>query len=446
MRGYAHKLMIKRLLIPLLLIIVLLPASAFAAKRSHHHSSSRSGKRVRTMPISMRSHRHLRSVFVPSAGIVVENMQGDILMAEDSDAHFNPASVMKVATSLVALEKLGYDYRFPTEFYTNGQVNEEGILQGDLIVNGSADPDFLCDNTFLVIDKLHNLGIKAINGDLVVLSPFYLNRDASTTHSAQQLLSLFQGRGWSSWVNKNWADYCISQGRAGESFVGLEFTGHVRVDQELDANAQHILTHQSRPLADILKIQNNHSSNFMAEAIGRYIGGPTVIEQFLAKKVGITKDEINVVTASGLGTNWITPKATIKLMRSFYSSVTNHSYRIEDLLPAAGVDEGTLEQRFTREDLRGSVVAKTGTLGGHNVSALAGFAYTKEQGVIIFAILNRDIIGRARSKQDDLVGNIIYQCGGPSDQVRQTPLPLYNAKVVVDPNFVSKVEKSTPRF
>ncbi|KAF0189700.1 MAG: D-alanyl-D-alanine carboxypeptidase / D-alanyl-D-alanine-endopeptidase [bacterium] len=104
----------------------------------------------------------------------------------------------------------------------------------------------------------------------------------------------------------------------------------------------------------------------------------------------------------------------LKLLRRFYESVNRNGKKLDDLLPAAGVDEGTLDERFTEEALRGSVVAKTGTLMRQRASALVGVAYTKEKGPIFFVLLDKDEVTHARRHQDQLVTDMIYQYGGPS--------------------------------
>ena len=49
-------------------------------------------------------------------GVLIETLDGQqTLASENADSLFNPASVMKLATSLVALSTLGPDYRYRTD-------------------------------------------------------------------------------------------------------------------------------------------------------------------------------------------------------------------------------------------------------------------------------------------------------------------------------------------
>jgi len=62
-----------------------------------------------------------------------------------------------------------------------------------------------------------------------------------------------------------------------------------------------------------------------------------------------------------------------------------------------------------------AVIGKTGTLpatdGG--VSTLAGFIYTRERGVLLFAIFNtQGNVNTFRKLQDSLIKDLISECGG----------------------------------
>lgn len=399
----------------LLLILICFPSDSFAAKKKAKGLSSKSTQ-VKQVKYKTKRVVRVRRVFTPVNGILFQTLKGDVLLEQNSQQYFNPASVMKIATSFAALEQLGYDYRFRTDIYTNGKIDQEGNLNGDLIIAGSGDPAMFSENIFLMFDKLSSLGVKRVTGDLLVTTPFYLNFDYSAQRSALQVKSISSAKRWTKYMQEAWTRYAQEENKPDAVFSGIEIDGQARAIsfEELPAEKQLLLTHQSRTLSDILKIQNDFSSNFMAEAIGRQLGGSQAIENFLLEKVGINSNEVQVVSASGLGENKITPAATLQLLRHFYESVKSNGKRLDNLLPLAGVDEGTLDERFTDSELRGSVVAKTGTLPRQRVSALVGVAYTKEKGPVFFVLLDRDEVMHARHQQDKLVTDMIYQCGGPS--------------------------------
>ncbi len=87
-----------------------------------------------------------------------------------------------------------------------------------------------------------------------------------------------------------------------------------------------------------------------------------------------------------------------------------------DILPVAGIDPGTLKERFSGMAWRGSVIAKTGTLvrtdGG--ASALVGQLKAANGEVLLFVIMNqRGSVPRFRENQDYLVMLIQNTRGGP---------------------------------
>ena len=153
--------------------------------------------------------------------------------------------------------------------------------------------------------------------------------------------------------------------------------------------------------------------------IGSMVGGPPAVERFLKNDVGLQDEECRIVTSSGLGSNQISPRATVQILRKLTVYLQKYGLGLERMLPVAGIDDGTLERRFT-DAYRGSVVAKTGTLSG--VSALAGIAYTRSRGPLFFVIYNRGgSSSRFRIAQDETIKKLITLYGGPAP-VRYTPM------------------------
>lgn len=78
----------------------------------------------------------------------------------------NPASTMKLVTTLAALELLGPQYRWKTNVYTNGSISG-GVLQGDLIWQGGGDPKLVPEELSKMMASIRQLGIQQIEGDLI---------------------------------------------------------------------------------------------------------------------------------------------------------------------------------------------------------------------------------------------------------------------------------------
>ncbi len=78
-----------------------------------------------------------------------------------------PASVIKVLTTYAALLKLGFDYRWPTQFYRNGTL-KNGVLHGDLIVKGFGDPTLNADDLDDIVAQIKAAGIRKITGNIII--------------------------------------------------------------------------------------------------------------------------------------------------------------------------------------------------------------------------------------------------------------------------------------
>jgi len=75
-------------------------------------------------------------------GIYIQDVDsGRILYRLNEDKTLLPASNQKLLTTATALDVLGSAYRYQTTLYLNGEI-EEGVLRGDLIIEGSGDPTF----------------------------------------------------------------------------------------------------------------------------------------------------------------------------------------------------------------------------------------------------------------------------------------------------------------
>jgi D-alanyl-D-alanine carboxypeptidase/D-alanyl-D-alanine-endopeptidase (penicillin-binding protein 4) len=134
-------------------------------------------------------------------GVLFETLDGEKLLSYNVDCPFNPASVVKLATSVVAIERLGVDYRYGTGFYTNGRFSPEtGELVGDLVVVGAADPMMTTENAFLVAKELRSRGVTRVTGNLVVKGPLYLNFSKDRPAAGRTLKSALDVELWTSTI------------------------------------------------------------------------------------------------------------------------------------------------------------------------------------------------------------------------------------------------------
>ncbi len=99
--------------------------------------------------------------------VVEEAGTGTPLLRHRADRAVNPASVMKLVTTLAALETLGPGWSWKTPVYVEGTVRE-GVLQGNLHIQGQGDPKLVAERLWLLLRRVQGLGIRQITGDIVL--------------------------------------------------------------------------------------------------------------------------------------------------------------------------------------------------------------------------------------------------------------------------------------
>ncbi|APC06799.1 D-alanyl-D-alanine carboxypeptidase [Polynucleobacter asymbioticus] len=77
----------------------------------------------------------------------------------------NPASTMKVLTTLSSLDILGPQYRWRTNVYTDGVIHQ-GTLKGNIYLQGTGDPKLVPEELAKLMKDLQGLGIQKIDGNL----------------------------------------------------------------------------------------------------------------------------------------------------------------------------------------------------------------------------------------------------------------------------------------
>ncbi len=77
----------------------------------------------------------------------------------------NPASTMKLLTTLAGLDILGPHYRWRTNIFTDGVIRQ-GVLKGNLYLQGAGDPKLIPEELAKLMKSLQELGIQKIDGNL----------------------------------------------------------------------------------------------------------------------------------------------------------------------------------------------------------------------------------------------------------------------------------------
>ena len=134
----------------------------------------------------------------------------------------NPASTIKLITSLIFLEKAGEKHQFETRIGYRGSINKDGTLDGDIIIWGNGDPSFASarygeSNRLDVLLKeaifsIQKTGITCIDGNIIVDASFYGSDCTPPNWQLNDLGNYYAAGVWS--VNANENAYKISFDRS----------------------------------------------------------------------------------------------------------------------------------------------------------------------------------------------------------------------------------------
>ncbi len=379
----------------------------------------------------------------PSLLFHAEGTAGPPLATQGEQSAFNPASLVKIGTTLWALERLGATYRFETTFIAQGRLDEaSGTLEGDLRVEGGGDPDFHSENAFLVAAALNRLGIREVQGELILVGDFWIGWEGGTARRLaepearraemnRRLRRALDPKLWGAEEKRAWREMIARRGLGPETPASVWVRGRAGAAQERKPRSHDrtlLVVHRSNPLANVLRRFNVYSNNDI-ERLESHLGSVTEFEAFVAERSGRPREEISFTTLSGLGRNRLTPQLVVSLLGELEVESRKQGLGIAEVLPVAGCDKGTLDNYsgLSTGSPAGSVVAKTGTLtttdGG--VAALAGFA-TTASGRIAFCVAAPRAGGRlreARREQERWLLDLIEAQGGGRPSACPLPLP-----------------------
>lgn len=143
---------------------------------------------------------------------VVSLKDGRVIAARDAQKLFTPASVQKIITSIVALDKLGADFRWQTRVFSKEKI-ENGTLSGDLILYGQGAPDLSGEGIENLVNQLKAKGLQNIKGDIIG-DESYFTGDAIGDGWAWNELQWYYGAAASALsINKNLVNVSLQDGK-----------------------------------------------------------------------------------------------------------------------------------------------------------------------------------------------------------------------------------------
>lgn len=104
-------------------------------------------------------------------GIVVAplypSVPGQRFLELNATRPLQPASTLKLLTTLAGLELLGPAWRGRTRLLATGPI-EHGVLQGDLVLEGGADMDLSAEALQALLRKVRDRGVQTVRGNLIL--------------------------------------------------------------------------------------------------------------------------------------------------------------------------------------------------------------------------------------------------------------------------------------
>ncbi|HEY9603542.1 MAG TPA: D-alanyl-D-alanine carboxypeptidase [Allocoleopsis sp.] len=334
-----------------------------------------------------------QGMWIQAGNTLLANHQGTVPLPA--------ASLTKVATSLAALSTFGPDHQFITAIGTTGAI-QNGVLKGDLVVQGGEDPFFVWEEAFALGNLLNQMGIRQVTGNLIVTDKFYMNYESNALKSGNLLKQGLNARIWSPAAQTQYQTL-----PPGTPKPQVAIAGSVQLASSTPSNVKPLVRHYSFPLAELLKKMNQYSNNKMAETIANSVGGAKVVAYKAAQLAGVPQSEILLVNGSGLSPlNRISPRAVCAMFLALERYLQPHNMTVGDLFAIVGQDEGILNHR----KIPPLAVVKSGSL--NTVSALAGALPTQRQGTVWFATMNGgNNLEGFRTQQEALLQGFVSQWG-----------------------------------
>jgi D-alanyl-D-alanine carboxypeptidase/D-alanyl-D-alanine-endopeptidase (penicillin-binding protein 4) len=342
------------------------------------------------------------------------------------------ASNMKLFTTATALARLGPDSRIPTRVLSSGTIEKNGVLQGNLYLQGGGDPALgtpsfydrfqagLGTDLLALVPQIGEAGIRSVTGRLYADDTIFdrLRGVADSGYATSGYIGPLSGLAFDAGYSGPGASGFAADPAKLASSTLAEALGSagigVKPQVALAAapkTAEQIAVVRSPPLTRLVNLTDVYSDNFFAEMLIKLLGarfggegstaaGAGVVAQF-AREHG---SGVHAVDGSGLTRSGrASPAQVVTLLRSMETTEAGEEL-IQDMALAG--HEGTVADRMHGTAAYGRCRTKTGTLTG--VSNLSGYCFNRDGKTMIFSILMGSVgnLTLAHYEQDRIAGAV----------------------------------------
>jgi serine-type D-Ala-D-Ala carboxypeptidase/endopeptidase (penicillin-binding protein 4) len=409
----------KKLLLPALAVCVVLLAFA--------------GPAAATTPCAQMQKWLKQGGGASSGLLVVDAETEEVVCASGATKQLPLASNTKLFTTSTALAKLGPESTITTKVFTDGTIDENGVLHGSLYLKGAGDPTLgtpafydsylagLGTNIFALVPQLKRAGITSVTGRLYGDDTIFdRKRGVAASHYATSVEigplsgldfnSGFAGNTSSSHFSSDPAKLATQTLDNSMRHSGITISPTIAL-APTPADAKPIAVIHSPPLSEIVNTTDVYSDNFFAEMLEKLLGarfgaagttaaGTKVVEAY-ASSLG---SHISQVDGSGLTrTNLASPEDVVHLLLGINKAEIGEEF-IQDL--ALSGKEGTTAGRMKGTAAYGRCRLKTGTLNG--VSNLSGYCFNTDGKEMVFSTLMGSVANTetAHYYQDLIAGTV----------------------------------------
>lgn len=322
------------------------------------------------------------------AVLVTELPTGNVLASYNADQPLTPASIMKCISLASLSEAMDVDQPILTPVFVDGEIDSDGVLEGNIIVVGQGDPSVnskiwpvSTELTDEITEALRNAGVKAVKGGIIVDESYFEGQAVPPTWASADLPHSY-GTGSHAF---NYANNSVGKSAVKDPAAAfrsdlrrkLSAAGISVGDAPLHRGEnQELLLHASPELKEIMRSCMMRSDNLYAETslrlFGKAKGGDGSTEDAARREREYWQDRhlnldgVRIVDGSGLSrSNRMTARFMENVLRDKSGDVEYVSF-----FPLAG-QEGTLKKFLVDTPLDSYLAMKTGSMNG--IQCYAGY-------------------------------------------------------------------------